>query len=54
MASHTAVTPVNLEAMAVPTTAGAKAPIMPKKMKVSTGMLNAELSTTGGHAVAAG
>ena len=44
MASHTAVTPVNLEAMAVPTTAGAKAPIMPKKMKVSTGMLNAELN----------
>ena len=44
MASHTAVTPANFEAIAVPITAGVRAPIMPKKMKVSTGMLNAELS----------
>ncbi|MNH36565.1 hypothetical protein D3C79_973690 [compost metagenome] len=30
--------------MAVPTTAGVRAPIMPKKIKVSIGMLSAELS----------
>ncbi|MNE43090.1 hypothetical protein D3C80_1372490 [compost metagenome] len=44
MISHTAVTPANFEARAVPATAGVKAPIMPKKMKVSIGMLSAELS----------
>ncbi|MNP81585.1 hypothetical protein D3C76_1799840 [compost metagenome] len=44
MINQTAVTPANLEARAVPTTAGVKAPIMPKNMKVSIGMLSAELN----------
>ncbi|MNI72960.1 hypothetical protein D3C73_1289310 [compost metagenome] len=38
------MTPANFEAIAGPMTAGVRAPIMPKKMKVSTGMLSAELN----------
>jgi len=43
MISQTAVTPANFEANAVMITAGVIRSIMPKKMKVSRGMLSAEL-----------
>ncbi|MNY08779.1 hypothetical protein D3C86_1416500 [compost metagenome] len=43
MISHTAVTPANFEPRAVRITPGVSASIMPKKIKVSRGMLRAEL-----------
>ena len=43
MISHTTVTPANFDTSAVPATAGVSAPIRPKKINVSRGMLSAEL-----------
>ena len=43
MISQTAVTPANFEARAVMITGGVNRSIMPKKMKVSSGILSAEL-----------
>ena len=43
MINQTAVTPANFETSAVMITGGVRASIMPKKMKVSRGMLSAEL-----------
>src|SRR5450830_61275 len=43
MASQTQVTPAHFEPRAVRITPGVSAPIRPKKIKVSSGMLRAEL-----------